>query len=84
MASNPYSGSGASRPASAAVPVSAPAREGAAQPTPQARRCPRSFLVEDQVVPLALSDAFLSGVSRLQLSIRLRGLGPRMACRRRP
>jgi hypothetical protein len=27
-------GSGASRPASAAVPVSAPAREGAAQPTP--------------------------------------------------
>lgn len=30
-------GFGASRPASAAVPVSAPAREGAAQPTPQAR-----------------------------------------------
>jgi hypothetical protein len=34
-------GSGASRPASAAAPVSAPAREGAAQPTPRARTDPR-------------------------------------------
>jgi hypothetical protein len=33
-------GFGASRPASATVPVSAPAREGAAQPTPQARTVP--------------------------------------------
>ena len=66
-----------------AVPVSAPAREGAAQPTPRAPSCPRSFPAEDQVATLALPHAFLFGTSRLLLSVSLRGLGPRMACRRR-
>jgi hypothetical protein len=32
---------------------------------------------------LALNHAFLSGTSRLQLPIPLRGPGPRVACRRR-
>jgi hypothetical protein len=36
------------------VPVSAPAREGAAQPTPRAPSCPRSFPADDQVATLAL------------------------------
>jgi len=35
------------------------------------------------VVTLALPRAFPSGTSRLQLSIPLRGPGPRPACRRR-
>jgi hypothetical protein len=44
----------ANRPASAAVPVSAPARESAAQLTPRGQRCPCSFPAEDLVVALAL------------------------------
>jgi hypothetical protein len=39
----PAAGSGDSRPASAAAPGSASAREGEAQPTPRARTDPRSF-----------------------------------------
>jgi hypothetical protein len=62
-------GSGACRrPASAAVRVSGPALI-----PPLRTRWSRSHS----------PHAFLSGTSRLQFSIRLRGLGPGMACRRR-
>jgi hypothetical protein len=37
---------------------------------------PPSFPAEDQVVKLALHHAFVSGTSRLQLPIPLRGLSP--------
>ena len=74
-------GSGDSRPASAASPGSAPAREGEAQPTPWARTAPRPFPAGALalVVTLALSHAsqlrhFASSVLR-----SLRGLGPRLA-----
>jgi hypothetical protein len=70
-------------PVSAAVPVSAAAREGAAQSTPRARTAPPPFPAEDQVVMLALAHAFLSGTSRFHFSIPLRGPGLRTACRRR-
>ena len=63
---------------SAAVPVSAPAREGTAQPTPRARTAP-PLPSEDLVVTLALPHVFLSGTPRLQFSICLRGFGPRLA-----
>ena len=67
--------SGDSRPASAAAPGSAPAREGEAQPTLRARISPRPFLAEALalVVMLVLPDASVSGTSRPQLPIHLAG-----------
>jgi hypothetical protein len=44
---------------------------------------PPPFPAEDQVVALAPLHAFLSGTSRLQLSIPLRGPGPRRRVERR-
>jgi hypothetical protein len=58
-------GSGASRRASAARPVSAPAREGRAKPNAPGADRPPTFPAEVQVVMLALAHAFLSGTSRL-------------------
>ena len=43
---------------------------------------PRPFPAADQVVTLALDHALISGTPRLQLTIPLRGLGPRSARRR--
>jgi hypothetical protein len=64
-------GSGDRRPASAAAPGSAPAREGEAQPTPRARTDPRPFSAEALalVAKLAPLYASISGTPRLQLPI---------------
>ena len=71
-------GSGTGRPASARRARQRSARGRCSADATGANR-PPPFPTEDLVVTLAL----LSGTPRLQLSIPLRGLGPRTACQRR-
>ena len=67
-------GSGDSRPASAAAPGSAPAREGEAQPTPRARTDPRPFSAPAPALVVMLAPTHSSpGTSRLQHSISCAG-----------
>ena len=74
-------GSGASRPASAAVPRQRSRARGVREPRPGRGPTP-PLSVEDLVAALARSHAFLTGASRLQLSVFTRARR-RMACRRR-
>ena len=69
-------GSGDSRPASAAAPVSAPAREGAAQPPPpRARTVPRSFPAKALalvVLPVSVHALLFPATSRFCAASGLR------------
>ena len=67
-----------------AAPVSAPRERARLSRRPGREPTPAHSPAEDQVVTLALPHAFLSGTSRLQLSIPLHGPGPRPAPEARP
>jgi hypothetical protein len=75
-------GRGASRRLRPPCPVSAPRARGAELSRRHGREPAPDIPCWDLVVTLAISHAFLSGTPRRQLSISLRGLGLRTACRR--